>query len=461
MILITALGISSFFFVNNDTTSAATGCLTFNLSASYSDDELRNLLAICDEESKETERQLNTQKAKSSTIAGDVSLLDSLIKKSALQIDIKNKIIKQLATQITQKNVKIETLSGKLGREIDSLGQIIRKKNEIDNTTLSEMLLSKYRISDFFLDTDNFHTINGALQDSINTVRGVRKETDVEKLALEKQRLEQANLKLQIEADKKKTEVQQQDKKVLLQQSKNQEKSYQDLLAAKRAQAATISARLFKFKGNQEIPFGDAYRFAKEASQATGVSPAFILAVLKQESNLGKFDGGCVLVDNSGTGKRLRTGEIIPNIMKPDRDLLPFIQIVKDLGFSVSSQQFSCPVTTKVNGKYSDYGGAMGPSQFIPSTWNMYKKRIEAALKVPHANPWNPEHAIMATAMYMKDLGAQDPNQERNAACKYYSGANCGATRNGKVVQNSFYATSVLKFKAGFQNDINIIESAR
>jgi hypothetical protein len=336
------------------------------------------------------------------------------------------------------------------------LAQILRKKNEIDNTTLTEMLLSNKRISDFFLDIDNFQVVNKALQNSVNIITGVRTTTAEEKDTLEKKKLEQANLKNQIEADKKKTESQKADKNILLANSKAQEKSYADLLAQKKSQAAKISAALFKFRGGQGIPFGDAYRFAKEASQATGVRPAFILAILKQESNYGKYDGGCVLIDKDGTGKELSTGEILPNVMKPTRDLQPFITIVQDLGFDLSTQQFSCPITAKVNGKYSDYGGALGPSQFIPSTWLMFKGRIEAALSVAHANPWNPEHAIMATALYMKDLGAQSQSAERDAACKYYSGRGCSAPG----VQNAFYGNSVVSLAADFQKDIDVIESA-
>lgn len=323
--------------------SAADSCLSFDLSISRSDDDLKKLLAICDAESKETEAQLNSQKAKSSTIASDVANLESLIKKAAQQIDIKNQLIKQLGNQITQKDTTIQTLTSKLDRERQSLGQIVRKKNEIDNTTLTEMLLSNQRVSDFFLDMDNFQTVNKALQDSVNTITGVKKTTTDEKAALEQKKLEQANLKNQIEADKKKTESQKADKSTLLANSKKEEANYQKLLADKKAQAAKISAQLFKFKGQQGIPFGDALRYAKEASQATGVRTAFILAILKQESNYGKYDGGCVLVDESGTGKRVSNGEIIPNVMKPSRDLAPFIQIVKALGFDVSSQQFSCP----------------------------------------------------------------------------------------------------------------------
>lgn len=435
---------------------AANDCLSFDLTVQRSDDDLRKLLAICDAESKETETQLKEQRAKSSTIAGDVAYLESLIKKASQQISIKNEIIKQLGTQITQKTKTIENLSDKIKREHASLEQLLRKKNEIDTTTLSEMLLSNQRVSDFFLDIDNFSTINKALQGSINTIRGVRVETSVERENLEKKKLEQANLRNQIEADKRKTESQQADKNKLLASSKAQEASYQKLLADKKAQAAKISSALFKFKGNQGIPFGDAYRFAQQASKATGVETAFILAILKQESNFGKFDGGCVLVDPAtALGKRVSTGEMIPNVMKPNRDLAPYLTIVKDLGFDYRVQQFSCPM--KINGKYSGFGGALGPSQFIPSTWNMYKARIESALKVPHANPWNPEHAIMATAQFMKDLGAQNPANQRDAACRYYSGRPCNAVG----VTNAFYGNSVMNIKAALQKDIDIIESAR
>lgn len=454
---ITSLFIIIGFFVGFSsfphTGHASNDCLSFNLTG-QSDADLRKFLAVCDAESAETQKQLEGQRNKSSSIASDVAMLDSLIKKAAQQIQIKGQIIAQLGTQIVQKNRTIETLSSKLEREHDSLGQILRKKNEIDNTTLTEMLLSNYRISDFFLDIDNFQVVNKALQESVNKVKGVRTETTSQKTDLEKKKLEQANLKIQIEADRKKTQSQQNDQKTLLASSKAQEKSYASILEQKKAQAAKISSALFKFKGGKGIPFGDAYRYAKEASAVTGVSPAFILAILKQESNYGKYDGGCVITDKEGTGKRLSNGEIIPNVMKPSRDLQPFIQIVEALGFDIFTQQFSCPITAKTNGKYADYGGAMGPSQFIPSTWNMFKSKIEQALGVPHANPWNPEHAIMATALFMKELGAQDNSQERNAACKYYSGSSCSSRSN-------FYGDSVVKLKTSIQKDIDIIDAAR
>jgi hypothetical protein len=85
----------------------------------------------------------------------------------------------------------------------------------------------------------------------------------------------------------------------------------------------------------------------------------------------------------------------------------------------------------------------MGPSQFIASTWELFKKRIGSAVGVSadQANPWNPHHAITATAIYVDDLGAGvgGYTAERNAACRYYSGRACDA----KKPANSFYGNQV------------------
>jgi hypothetical protein len=69
----------------------------------------------------------------------------------------------------------------------------------------------------------------------------------------------------------------------------------------------------------------------------------------------------------------------------------------------------------------------MGPAQFIASTWMLFKDRIARALNITTPNPWDPEHAFMASSMFLTDLGAsaRTYTAERNAACRYYSGKAC------------------------------------
>ena len=430
-------------------------CLSYNLSTgSYSNAQLTQMLTECNAESAATAAQLKAQQATSTSIAGDVALLNSLIKKAAQQISIKNQIIAQLGSQINQKQQTIETLSQKLQNENNSLSQILSNEDQIDNTTLTEMLLSDRSISDFFLDIDNYQTIDQSLQESLNTIKGIKLQTTTEKTALEAQKTQQANLKNQIQAQQVQTQAQQAAKKALLASSQSAEKTYQELLSERQAQASKISAALFNLAGvSKGIPFGNAYKYSMIASNITGVRPAFILAILKQESNLGLDQGGCYVTDPSisGAGTRAKNGELIATVMASPRDTTPFRQILSSLGLSANNTQVSCP--QKSSGKYFGYGGAMGPSQFIPSTWVMFESRIESALGEAAANPWNPQDAIMATALYLHDLGAQNTSQEKSAACKYYSGQGC--TGNATP-----YGSSVIKLEASIQADINVLIAA-
>ena len=106
--------------------------------------------------------------------------------------------------------------------------------------------------------------------------------------------------------------------------------------------------------------------------------------------------------------------------MKIERDIEPFKRIMSALGRNPEGTPLSCPFG-------GGYGGAMGPSQFIPSTWELYKDKIANALGISGMpNPWEPKHAFMASAVFLAELGADNGGYtaERTAALKYYAGSN-------------------------------------
>jgi len=86
----------------------------------------------------------------------------------------------------------------------------------------------------------------------------------------------------------------------------------------------------------------------------------------------------------------------------------------------------------------------MGPSQFIPSTWVLYKDEIKA-ITGKLANPWDIRDAFLATGIYLKDLGGN--TNEFNAVMKYFSGSNWSKWEE-------FYGRSVLAIAADYENDI-------
>jgi membrane-bound lytic murein transglycosylase B len=94
----------------------------------------------------------------------------------------------------------------------------------------------------------------------------------------------------------------------------------------------------------------------------------------------------------------------------------------------------------------------MGPSQFIPTTWEAYQTRVATALGKNKVSPWEPEDAFMASGIYLSELGAGAGTYtaERTAALKYYAGGNWNNPAN------AFYGNGVMAKAQNIQ--INMID---
>lgn len=387
---------------------------------------LENDLKVIETQIKEQEEILKTQKKQSSSISRDIEILSAKIKKAQLDIKAKNIVIQRLSGDINNKDKKINSLENEIVREKKSLGNLLSETYMFDDYSLTEMILSKEDFSEIFVDIDNYQSINENLRESYHNLEGVKDETTIQKLSLEEKKNAETDAKISIEKSKREIEKNQKEKDKLLKLSKQKEASYSAIIREREAKAAQIRAALFSLRDAGEIPFGLALDYANNASKKTGVRPAMILAILTQESALGKNVGNCYITDSSsGRGMRVSNGQVLNNVMHPTRDIPEFIAIAKSLGRDPYKTRVSCPLSY-------GWGGAMGPSQFIPSTWKMYKSKVESYLGKTAADPWNPEDAFMATAIYLKDSGAGSKtySAERNAACRYYSGKSCGAAKS-------------------------------
>ncbi len=382
---------------------------------------LRAELARIEQEQIETQKILDTTQKQAGSIQRDLTLLNARNKAAQLEIQKKNLLISSIGKDIVKKDQHIASLNDRIENGRESLSQLMRKTNEIDSYSLPEILLSNNNLSDFVTDIDNFDTIQSSLKDLFSEIRDTKAATETEKKLLDKKKNQETDARVSIEQEKKKVEQNEKEKQQLLSITKNQEKEYQNLLAQKRQRAAEIRAALFALRDTAAIPFGKALEYATAATKKTGVRPAFLLAILTQESSLGKNVGSCYLTNpTTGAGVSVKSGSAYPNVMKPGRDVEPFVAITKELGMDPYKTLVSCPQSV-------GWGGAMGPAQFIPSTWQLFRARIAAAIGVSTPNPWAAQDAFMASSIYLGDLGANTQNytDERNAACRYYSGSVC------------------------------------
>ena len=406
------------------------------------------------------EKDLNEQIATSGKLSKEVAMLTAEINKKKSDIAVKNKTLQQLAGQITEKKKTIQSLDEKRQNQETSLAQILRKKHQFDDYSFAEMFLSQSSLSSFFEGVDQLEVINKGIQDSLGIVKKTKQQTNKEKETLEERRNRENNLKYELENQKKSVETTQTEKNKTLQVSKGQEANYQAVLKDRQKRISQIRSALIQFQGSgissKSISFGQAYDYAKLASQKTGVDPAFVLAIMQQESGFGNNVGGCYITDlTTGNGVGIQSGTVYEKVMGSG-SLSFFETITRELGLDWKKTPISCPIDIKGVGtatKYYDgrgYGGAMGYTQFIPSTWVLVNERVKQNLGISVANPWNPRDAVMATAVFVLDKGAigdaaKNYNAYYNAACKYY-----GSCSN--------YATSVMNKATIIKQTINQLE---
>ena len=386
----------------------------------------------------ESYRSVIQEKQKqSTTLERDIGILNAQIEKIKLEIKMRNLRISQLSNGINQRVETIGVLSEKIEKERESLSVLLRRTRETDSSSLIEVVLGYEKLSDFFVEADSFEMIQDNIQDSLGEIRGTKQKNEEEKTDLESKKIEETQLRTIQEVERKKLTNAESEKKKILSVTKGEEAKYQKFLADKQKSASTIRSQLFLLTGSPSIPFEKAVEYATLAWQKTGVRPAFLLGVIAEESNLG-----------ANIGKGNWTVDLANSRCASQRTA--FIQITSELGLDPNLM----PVSKKA--WYGYCGGAMGPAQFMPTTWQGYKNRISAITGNNPPSPWDPKDAFVAAALYLKDSGATSgsSNAERNAALKYLAGS------YWKNPSYAFYGDDVMDLAAKYQEMINVLKGS-
>lgn len=406
--------------------------------------ELEQQISVIEGDIIRTQQQENNLK-------NQIALLRSRIQKLTLQIEQSNILIGDLRSQIGDTTAAIEKTSAEIEKTKNQIAEVLRRVYEENQKSKLEILLESDTLSDFFANVAALAALNVRLDELLMHTQELNESLSNQRNALESEKDEEENfVKIQLlqKQENQNLQVQTQD---ILKQTQGKEAEYQRLLADKQKQAQAIRSRIFELIGVPEAPtFGEAVAIAKTVAGQTGVRPALLLAVLTQESNVGKNVGQCYIADRTtGASVSIQSQRRFTNGMHPRRDLPSFLLITETLGRDPLSTPVSCPIPS-VGG----YGGAMGPAQFIPSTWMLLKPRLDASLQ-RSADPWSIKDAFLASAFYLADGGAtaQTYNAEWCAAQKYFSGR-CST-------RYRFYGDSVMSIATRYERDIQLLEEAQ
>ncbi len=444
-------------------TSIAFECSITNIEGK-SNAELEAIALQCEKEAQEQKILLDAKQRESVTIERDISILDNKIYKTDLDIRATSVRIYQIGQDIDQKEVDIRSLSEKTEETINHLVVLIKRTNELDSFTYLEAMLSQESLSDFFIDSNDFDEIKKGLSDKLNELREVKTKTELTKIQLEEAEMNERGLKLKTEKEKTLVVIYKGEKKDLLSLNRDQEAEYEATIAEKERVKNVIKNRLFRTVGGVELTFGEALRLIQPYEEKIGIEAALTLSILSQESGIdgliGKNQGRCTY-NESATNK---AGTVMSDSQKP-----AFLAIMFELGMDANTTPVSCPI-------YSDgaYGGAMGPSQFMPNTWwdevsgTGYKRRVSKVLGISVPSPFNNVDAFVGTALYLSDAMYRCRTAFSSqfdlwscSAAKYYSGLN-NTTSNTliKHMRPTYsYGYKVAQRALEYQKDIDLLNN--
>ncbi|OGD69518.1 hypothetical protein A2996_03580 [Candidatus Campbellbacteria bacterium RIFCSPLOWO2_01_FULL_34_15] len=421
------------------------------------DAELQIALKKCEEEIAEQNALLQQKQRESVTIERDIDIINSKITKT--QADIKAKDIKiyQLKQGISSKKETLTELNNRSERTLESISGIIKKTNELDDFSVVEALLSQESISEFFVDFDDFDILESDLQNNLMAIRQIKGETMTAQQILEEQQRNELALKIAKEEEKRKAEAYKSENKKLLSVNRAQEDEYKKTIAEKERIKNEIRNRIFRTVGGTEMKFGEALRLIQPYEDAIGIESALVLAVLTQESAIdgviGKNLGRCTYNQTASNS----AGTVMSNSQKPS-----FLAIMKELGMDPDTTPVSCPIYGDGN-----YGGAMGPSQFMPRTWYDidtgygYKTRVAKILGISAPSPFVNLDAFVGTASYLSDARASCSAKFTSqfeiwscSAARYYAGGNYAKHMYSKYS----YGYKVAERAMQFQKDIDTLD---
>jgi peptidoglycan hydrolase CwlO-like protein len=368
---------------------------------------LESQLAGLETQINQYQGQISSYKTQGKTLNGQIGELNDKIASLNLQIQATNLTIQQLNDQISQTQGQITATQASIVTKKAAMGLLVQALYQDDNTNLIQVFLQNPRLSDFWNETQAITLLQNNLRLTVQQVTDLQSQLQNQEQQFEASKSDAASAAAYQAAQAQDVVSTKSQKTQLLTATQGQESKYQAMLVQTQATAAQIRNQIFQLLGGGQLSFEQAYQYAQLASTATGIDPAFILAILDRESALGQNVGQC-------SYKTAMAPAQIP----------VFLGIVQSLNLDPTQMLVSCPNADGV------YGGAMGPAQFEPSTWELYAPGVQKITGDNPPSPWSDSDAFVATALYLKDgmVGCKTAytallSQERCTAAKYYAGS--------------------------------------
>ncbi|MBI4021847.1 MAG: hypothetical protein HY372_00660 [Candidatus Andersenbacteria bacterium] len=340
---------------------------------------------------------------KANATAQQIDQLSVALEIAELQLQQTLSTITAATRDIDQLTVELDRLMKSIAATRSHLGQVVRALYEHEQTTPVDIVLSTVSLGRVLSEQRTFETLQqravqliAQLRQSQQAAAGRHRELAGRRSELERLHTAQAYQQAALYDQREQQQRQ-------LSRVKQSQADLNMRLTEAQQTRREIAQRIFILRGvDLTTSLTDAFSAARYAAALTGVAPSLLLAILKVETNVGA---------NLGSG-------VFPDDMHPD-SREPFLRLMAKLGRDPDHTPIS-----RRPAAYAGWGGAIGPGQFMPETWEQHAERLRTLMGKDVPDPFALPDALVAVGIMLADRGANDPARVVEAAARFLAGPN-------------------------------------
>ena len=379
------------------------------------------------EKTDELGDKVDSLKSTIETINADIIKTETALAKTQQEIEATQK-------DIDKKSMEIEGKESELDGKRLILSEYVDLIYHLDRRSMIEVLLSSNSLTEYLGQANSLVQASGEIKVLYDEIKAKKTVLMAEKNRLEEVKEEQMSLMVMQDQQRDYLEMKKDQKNELLAATQGEEARYQELLQEGQKVTSRLTEELTALQSlGSPINFAEALREARYASEKTGVRVPFLLGILRVESRMGTNVGG---------------GNYKTDMNPAQRDY--FEQICERLGYDPENMPVSRkPCYRDSKGRCGGWGGAMGPAQFMPTTWMGYEKKVANLTNTPYADPWSLRHALVAMGLKVAKVSgvtSGDREAEHKAANIYLAG--------GNWERFTWYGDRVMGFADAFEEKI-------
>lgn len=190
------------------------------------------------------QEQISTTRQKSNTLKNEISIFDSQIASTELQIQARETQIEDTQLQIAELEKIIQQKTREIGENKKILSELLVELSEYDDQFLIKTTISSESLSSFFDQIQYTQSLQDKVFQLLQKIKELKAKLEREQADLKVYLKNLEELKAQLEITRRALDEQRNQKQQLLNQTRGLERNYQKLLAASKEDEANLEKEI-------------------------------------------------------------------------------------------------------------------------------------------------------------------------------------------------------------------------